>query len=618
MSIKYDVIVIGAGHAGCEAAIAAAKMGCSILMLTININNIADMPCNPSVGGPGKGHLVREIDALGGMMGQVTDMTHLQMRELNTQKGPAVRALRAQTDKRRYHETMQTKLELESKITLRQGEVVAISPKGNDWIVKLATGLEFTGKTIVLATGTFLRGLIHMGTCSYPSGPHGQHPAVRLAEQMESLGIKFKRFKTGTPARIRWRSLEFQKMQEQPGDTLEQGFSFWLPWKQQEQISCWLTYTNSRTHEIIGENLHRAALFCGTIKGVGPRYCPSIESKLVRFPDRERHQVFIEPEGRNTDEGYVAGLSTSLPEDVQEDFLHSIHGLERVEIVRPGYAIEYDVIPAETLSLTLEMHQLPGIFSAGQINGSSGYEEAAAQGLLAGINAACKARSESPFILRRDEAYIGVLIDDLVNKPGEEPYRIMTSRAEFRLSLRHENSDLRLTDHAYRLGLINDKDYHRFLRKRDRVMKEIERLSGTIVNASSIKSELNGKLSLEDLLKRPDIDLPTIYNMYPPEGVLSSSEKELVANNIKYQGYIRRENEMAQRLQRAEAKKIPMDIEYNKIPNLSAEAIEKLSMVKPISLGQAGRINGVSPADLCALLFYLQRGGEKHDPTVSV
>lgn len=616
IDMLYDVIVIGAGHAGCEAAIAAAKMGCSVMLLTLNLNNIAHMPCNPSVGGPGKGHLVREIDALGGMMGQVADLTHLQMRELNTQKGPAVRALRAQTDKRRYQETMQRLIEEHSRIYLRQGEVIAIEPKGNDWQVILASGIKATGKTLVMATGTFLRGLIHLGTYSYPSGPQGQHPAVRLAESMESLGVHFKRFKTGTPARIRWRSLNFDKMTEQPGDDLNTGFSFWVPWEKKVQVSCWLTYTNDKTHAIIRENLHRAALFCGAIKGVGPRYCPSIESKLIRFPDRERHQVFIEPEGKNTDEGYVAGLSTSLPEDVQEEFLRTIPGLESVEIVRPGYAIEYDVIPAETLSLSLEMHKLPGIFCAGQLNGSSGYEEAAAQGIMAGINAACKARAREPFILRRDEAYIGVLIDDLVNKPGEEPYRIMTSRAEFRLSLRHENADLRLTDHGYALGMISKSDYQKFLMKKERIHAELERLKQTQVDASEIDQTVKGRWSLEELLKRPDIRGEEIYRHYPPDNMIAPEERELVINQIKYQGYIKREKEMAERLQRAEARKIPGTIRYEDVPNLSAEAVEKLSAMRPVSLGQAGRINGISPADLCALLFYLQRGGEHNDPTV--
>lgn len=613
MSIKYDVVIVGAGHAGCEAAIAAAKMGCKVMLLTINLNNIANMPCNPSIGGPGKGHLVREIDALGGMMGRIADRTHLQMRELNTQKGPAVRALRAQTDKRRYQEAMQQTIEAEEKITLRQGEVIALEPQGDDWRVILSSGIKIVSKTIVLATGTFLRGVIHLGNYSCASGPLGQHAAVHLAEQMETLGVHFKRFKTGTPARIRWRSLDFSKMMEQPGDELNHGFSFWNEWKPYDQISCWLTYTNEKTHEIINNNLHRAALFCGTIKGVGPRYCPSIESKLVRFPDRERHQVFIEPEGRNTDEAYAAGLSTSLPEDVQEEFLRTIPGLENVEVVRPGYAIEYDVIPAETLSLTLEMSLLPGIFSAGQINGSSGYEEAAAQGIIAGINAACKVKSFKPLVLRRDEAYIGVLIDDLVNKPGDEPYRIMTSRAEFRLSLRHENADFRLADYASSFGLINRAEYERFEKRREAVENEITRLKNTIIDLTEINPESNGRFSLEEILKRPEIDAETLYQNYPSDIIKIPIEKELVVNSIRYQGYIKRENEMAQRLQRAEARSIPKGIDYQKVPNLSAEAVEKLSAMRPLSLGQAGRINGISPADMCALMFYLQRKENQND-----
>lgn len=612
MVIDFDVIVIGAGHAGCEAALAASKMGCSVLMLTVNLNNLAFMPCNPSVGGPGKGNLVREIDALGGAMGKVADLSHIQIRELNTQKGPAVRALRAQTDKRQYQMIMQRLVEEQPGIYLRQGEAIAIEPGDTAWYVKTCSGMNYTGSSIILATGTFLRGQVHLGLYSFPSGPQGQHPAILLAESLEHLGVHFKRFKTGTPARIRLRSLDFSKMSEQPGDILSHGFSFWQPWKAVTPLSCWLTYTNERTHEIIRDNLHQAAMFTGAIKGVGPRYCPSIESKIVRFPDRDRHQVFIEPEGENTDEGYVAGLSTSLPEDIQEQFLRTIPGLENVEIVRPGYAIEYDVLPAESLTSTLEINNLPGIFSAGQMNGSSGYEEAAAQGLIAGINAACYSLGKKPLVLSRDEAYIGVLIDDLVTKSSDEPYRIMTSRAEFRISLRQENADIRLAHYGFEYGLLSESDYRRYEQRFTSIESEIIRLRSTKILSNNILDQsINEKISLEDLLKRPEIHYEQILAIEPPEETLSDDVIDSVVNRIKYQGYIDRETEMAERIRRTESKHIPKTIDYDQVMNLSSEAREKLSKFRPDSLGQAGRISGVSPADICALLFYLQRKGER-------
>src|SRR5690554_3921179 len=434
----FDVIVVGAGHAGCEAANATAKMGFQTMLLTMNFNNIAFMPCNPSIGGPGKGHLVREIDALGGLMGRVTDLSQLQIRALNTQKGPAVRALRAQTDKRKYQETMQRYMEKEKNITLKQGEVISLKREGDHWRIILATGVQYETSALIVATGTFLRGHVHIGLHSFPSGPQGQHPSNQLSACFQAEGLSFRRFKTGTPARVRKRSLDFSALIEQAGERLPYGFSFWLPWENKEQVSCWLTYTNNKTHQIIKKNLNRAALFSGAIKGVGPRYCPSIESKLINFPQKERHQVFIEPEARYTDEMYVSGASTSLDEEIQDIFLRTIPGLENVEIVRPGYAIEYDVIPSNLLTPSLALKDWPGVFFAGQINGSSGYEEAAAQGIMAGINAGLYLKGEPPFILRRDQAYIGVLIDDLVTKETLEPYRIMTSRAEFRLSRSEE------------------------------------------------------------------------------------------------------------------------------------------------------------------------------------
>jgi tRNA uridine 5-carboxymethylaminomethyl modification enzyme len=594
-------------------------MGCRVLLLTININNVAFMPCNPSIGGPGKGNLVREIDALGGAMGRVADLSHIQIRELNTQKGPAVRALRAQSDKRRYQEIMLHLLEQNPLIHLRQAEATEIMPKGSSWMIKTSSSLEFIGKTIVIATGTFLRGHVHIGEISFPSGPQGQHPAIHLAESMEKLGILFKRYKTGTPARIRMRSLNYQKMTEQPGDELYHGFSFWIPWHLNHAKSCWLTYTNEKTHEIIYKNLHRAAMFSGAITGVGPRYCPSIESKLTRFPDRERHQVFIEPEGTNTDEGYVAGLSTSLPEDVQEEFLRTIPGMENVEIVRPGYAIEYDALPAELLSSTLEIKKLPGIYSAGQLNGSSGYEEAAAQGLMAGINAACRVLNEEPLVLKRNEAYIGVLIDDLVTKSSEEPYRIMTSRAEFRISLRHENADIRLAKYGLAYGLLNEDEKYIFQKRNDAIEAELKRLQKTKVQASTIiEREHTEKISLAEILRRPEIDYQQVIQSYPSETDLSQDVIDSVVNIIKYQGYIERENEIAQRIAHTETKRIPDDINYFEVDNLSSEAREKLIKFKPDTLGQAGRISGISPADICSLLFYLHRKGRgKDDQSVS-
>lgn len=614
VSPYYDVIVIGAGHAGCEAALAAAKMGCHVIILTINLQNIAFMPCNPSLGGPGKGHLVREIDALGGVMGQVSDQTYLQIRELNTQKGPAVRALRTQNDKNKYQFYMRHLLEAHERITIRQGEVVEIAAAGECWKVVLATGIVLQGKSVVIASGTFLRGQIHIGTYNFPSGPQGQHPAVKLAQSLESLGLTLRRFKTGTPARIRWRSLDFSKMTEQPGDDLNHGFSYWHPWEKRPAMSCWLTYTNEQTHAIIRENIHRAAMYCGSITGPGPRYCPSIESKLVRFPQRERHQVFIEPEGADVDEAYIAGLSSSLPEDVQDAFIRTVPGLENVEVVRPGYAIEYDVLPVHSLSLTLELNKLPRIYCAGQINGSSGYEEAAAQGLIAGINAACSVLGKEPFTLRRDEAYMGVLIDDLVNKENEEPYRIMTSRAEFRLSLREENADLRLADYGYKLGLLSEEEYSMFTLKRDRILEELRLMESSRVNPGRLMGEeTTAKCSVADLLRRPQLEVEQVLTAFPPVKVQGPEELSNVINTIRYEGYIKREKEMAERLVRAEAKKIPSALDYQQVPNLSSEAREKLEQIRPLSLGQAGRISGVSPADISALLFYLQRRGGAND-----
>ncbi|NLY90561.1 MAG: tRNA uridine-5-carboxymethylaminomethyl(34) synthesis enzyme MnmG [Firmicutes bacterium] len=617
MQHSFDVAVIGAGHAGCEAANATAKMGFRTLLLTINFNNIAFMPCNPSVGGPGKGNLVREVDALGGLIGRNTDLAHLQIRALNTNKGPAVRALRAQTDKQLYQRLMQNYLERQPLISIRQGEVIALDRIKDHWRLTLSTGVKYEVAAVVIATGTFLRGKVHIGQLSFPSGPQGQHPAIAFGEYLETLGVKFKRFKTGTPARVRRRSLNFAAMIEQPGDHLAYGFSHWVPWAPREPVSCWLTYTNEQTHEIIRKNLHLAPMYCGAITGIGTRYCPAIENKVVNFPHRERHQVFIEPEGLNTDEMYVAGLSSSLPEEIQDQFLRTVPGLEEVEIVRPGYAIEYDVIAPEQLSASLQIREWPGVFSAGQINGTSGYEEAAAQGIIAGINAGLYLKGESPFVLRRDEAYIGVLIDDLVTKENNEPYRIMTSRAEFRLSLRQENADLRLTDYAYRFKLISDEEYDRFQAKRQRILAKLSYLEQNQLLPDSKESralqEITGitiqqKISLKQLLKMPAVKLSALWDVIAPEkGCLL--EDEVVENYVKYEGYLEREAKMAARLRKMEEKKLPEDLDYMAVPNLSSEAREKLNKFRPATLGQAGRISGISPADLSTLLIWLTGSG---------
>ncbi|HBG16586.1 MAG TPA: tRNA uridine-5-carboxymethylaminomethyl(34) synthesis enzyme MnmG [Firmicutes bacterium] len=620
MKKNYDVAVIGAGHAGCEAANAVAKMGFTTLLLTLNFNNIAFMPCNPSVGGPGKGNLVREIDALGGLIGRNTDQSHLQMRALNTQKGPAVRALRAQTDKHLYQQLMQYYLERQPLISIRQGEVSMLKRIKNHWRVTLNTGVCYEVPVVIIATGTFLRGKVHVGLLSYSSGPQGQHPSIALAENLEAQGIRFKRFKTGTPARVRKRSLDFSRMIEQPGDGVTHGFSHWLPWEPKKPISCWLTYTNEKTHQIIKNNLHLAPMYCGAITGIGTRYCPSIEGKVVTFPQRDRHQVFIEPEGLNTDEMYVAGLSSSLPEEIQDEFMRTVPGLEEVEMVRPGYAIEYDVVAPDQLLTSLQIREWPGLFCAGQINGTSGYEEAAAQGIVAGINAGLYLKGEEPFVLQRNEAYIGVLIDDLVTKENNEPYRIMTSRAEFRLSLRQENADLRLADYGYKFKLLSDQEYQTFMEKKEKINNKLSFLETTYllpgsVEADQLKKETGvdilQKTSLRQSLKMPEIQLTVLWKTFNQQSNQTTEEDEVVENLIKYQGYLEREAKMAERLQKTENKKIPSDFDYFSVPNLSFEAREKLNKFRPETMGQASRISGVSPADLSALLIWMTRSRKK-------
>jgi tRNA uridine 5-carboxymethylaminomethyl modification enzyme len=616
MEQSYDLIVVGAGHAGCEAAIAATKMGCRTLLFTINYNNIAFMPCNPSIGGPAKGHLVREIDALGGVMGRIIDRTYLQMRMLNTQKGPAVWALRAQADKSLYQRTMLTELERLSGLTIRQAEVaeLILDKQGVCTGVKTRTGMEYEAQAVILATGTFLQGRIFIGDLNFASGPMGQLPANFLSEYLKRIGIPLRRFKTGTPARVRRRSLDFTQMTPQPGGFTEHGFSFWEPWQVRPEQLCWLTYTQPQTHQIIRDHLTEAALYTGQITGVGPRYCPSIESKLIQFPDKEHHQVFIEPEGAVTDEMYLAGLSTSLPEYVQELFLRTIPGLENLEIVRPGYAIEYDAIPGDQLKFSLELKQVAGLFSAGQLNGSSGYEEAAAQGLIAGINAALKIQGKEALVLKRSEGYIGVLIDDLVTKESLEPYRVLTSRAEYRLTLRSDNADERLTPYGIALGLIDESEKRKFMAKGERIRELGNVFQNTWLNPDTVVRQVfneagltvpKNRFSIAELLKRPDVQ-PKLVARLLPEIIINETDANEVAIRFKYQGYLAKEKDQVQKLLDLENKKIPPKLDYNQVTNLAREAREKLLKYQPATLGQASRISGINPADLTALLFYLE------------
>ncbi|NPV53126.1 MAG: tRNA uridine-5-carboxymethylaminomethyl(34) synthesis enzyme MnmG [Firmicutes bacterium] len=608
MMENYDVIVIGTGHAGAEAALAAARMGCRTLALSLNIDNTGLMACNPSIGGPAKAQLVREIDALGGEMGRNIDKTYLQIRMLNTKKGPAVHSLRAQADKKRYQAALKQVLERQEGLDLRQGVVDEILLRGSRVIgVRTSTGIEYGAKAVILTTGTYLGGRVHIGMINYPSGPQGQHPALKLSEWLRSTGFEVMRFKTGTPPRVFKRSVDFSRMLIQPGEILNMGFSHETERTRADQVPCWLTYTTGRTHEIIMDNLDRAPLYTGAIKGRGPRYCPSIESKVVEFPEKERHQVFLEPEGLETEEMYVSGMSTSLPEDVQVEMLHSVPGLENARMARPGYAIEYDCIAPTQLEPSLEVRGMDGLFCAGQINGTSGYEEAAAQGLIAGINAALLVKGLEPVILDRSEAYIGVLIDDLVTKGTAEPYRMMTSRAEYRLLLRQNNADLRLTERGYRLGLISQERYDRFCRRRDAIRDEIRRLESTSGPVAG--------MTLADLLKRPGFtytDLEPIDKRRSsrlPADVIAEVEIEL-----KYAGYIKKEQEQVERFHRLEGKKIPEGLDYSALSGLSAEAREKLSRIRPLSLGQASRISGVSPSDVSVLMIHLEsmrRGAER-------
>lgn len=614
----FDVIVVGAGHAGVEAGLASGRMGAKTLMLTINLDMIAFMPCNPSVGGPAKGVVVREIDALGGEMGRNTDKTYIQMRMLNTGKGPAVRALRAQADKWDYQHEMKHTIEKEENITLRQGLVDRLVIE--DGVCKgviTNSGAIYYAKTVVITTGTFSRGEIIVGELRYSSGPNNQQPSVKLSEHLEELGFELRRFKTGTPPRVKSSTIDYSKTEEQPGDDHPRAFSFDTVEMMLEQLPCWLTYTNETTHEIIQANLHRSPMFTATKKGTGARYCPSIEDKIVRFSDKPRHQIFLEPEGKNTEEVYVQGLSTSLPEEVQREMLRTIPGLENVEMMRVGYAIEYDAVMPDQLWPSLETKLVEGLFTAGQINGTSGYEEAAGQGLMAGINAARKVFEKEPVILGRDQAYIGVLIDDLVTKGTEEPYRLLTSRAEYRLLLRHDNADLRLTEIGHEIGLISDERYERFLAKQSAIEAEKERLQKTRIKPTAEvqamlkeigSGELKDGILAADLLRRPEITYDKIAQIVSRETFVTDEIAEQVEIQIKYEGYIQKSNLQVEKMKRMEDKKIPENIDYDAISGLATEALEKLKKIEPLSIAQASRISGVNPADISILLVYIEQG----------
>ena len=614
---EYDIIVIGAGHAGCEAGLAAARMGKKTLMFSINLEAVAMMPCNPSIGGTGKGHLVREIDALGGEMAKNTDKTFIQSKMLNTAKGPAVHSLRAQSDKNLYHIEMKKTIENQINLDMKQGEVIdIIVENGKVCGVITMTNAIYRAKAVIIATGTFLRGKIFIGSSNFPSGPNGLSPSIELANNLKKHGIELRRFKTGTPARALGRSLDYSKMIEQNGDSKIVPFSFMNDAIEKEQVPCWLTYTNEKTHEIIRKNFHRSALFGGQIEGIGPRYCPSIEDKVNRFADKNRHQLFIEPEGLDTDEVYIQGMSSSLPEDVQNDFYKTIAGLENLKIVRSAYAIEYDSIDPQKIKTNLESRQIENLFCAGQFNGSSGYEEAAAQGLMAGINAVLKISGKNPFVLDRSEAYIGVLIDDLVTKGTNEPYRIMTSRAEYRLVLRQDNADLRLTEKSHEIGLASEERYTKFLKKKESVEKELKRLSEKILMPKEVNdflekynsTPLQNKISMAELLKRPEITYEHLAevddNSRPNLTFHAINQLEV---QIKYEGYIIKQLQQIGRFKKMESRKLDEAFDYNQVEGLRIEATQKLNKLKPISLGQASRISGVSPADINVLVVYLEK-----------
>lgn len=620
---QYDVVVVGAGHAGCEAALAASRLGCKTILFSINLDSIANMPCNPSVGGTGKGHLVREIDALGGEMGKTIDKTFIQSRMLNTGKGPAVYSLRAQADRRAYQMEMKRTLEEQENLDIKQAEITEILVEnGKIKGVKTHIGSVYETKAVVVTTGTYLKGKIIIGDVSYEGGPDGLFPARELSDSLKRLGVELMRFKTGTPARVNRRSIDFSKMEEQPGDDMIIPFSFETDELKKAQVSCWLTYTNEETHRIIRDNLHRSPLYGGMIEGVGPRYCPSIEDKVVRFADKERHQIFIEPMGLNTEEMYVQGMSTSLPEDVQLKMYRTLPGLENVKIMRTAYAIEYDCIDPLQLNPSLELKAINGLFFAGQVNGSSGYEEAAAQGLVAGVNSAQYLNGKEYLILGRADAYIGVLIDDLVTKGTKEPYRMMTSRAEYRLLLRQDNADMRLMEKGWKIGLVSEERHKKLLSKRQNIENEINRLESVIVPPSErvnsiLEREGTTKIKtgarLGDLLRRPEISYKIVQELEEKETTLSRSEAEQVEVQLKYEGYIKKQQQQAQQMLKLENKKIPDGIVYEEIKGLSLEARQKLTKIKPVSIGQASRISGVSPADISVLMVFIEQFSRKNN-----
>lgn len=614
---KYDVVVIGAGHAGCEAALAAARMGCSTLICTISLDSVALMPCNPNIGGTAKGHLVREIDALGGEMGIAIDHTFIQSKMLNTSKGPAVQSLRAQADKKRYSEYMKHVLEKEQNITIRQLEVIQIDIENNRVKgILTKNGAYFYTKSIILATGTYLKGKVIIGDVSYSSGPSGLFPADDLSQSLLDAGISLRRFKTGTPARVNRKTIDFSKVAEQKGDEKIVPFSFMSKDIDKKQALCYLTYTNEKTHDVIRKNIYRSPLYNGSIEGVGPRYCPSIEDKVMRFPDKKQHQVFIEPEGENTEEMYIGGMSSSLPEDVQIDMYRTVPGLEKAEIMRTAYAIEYDCIDPTQLKLTLEFKSIDGLYGAGQVNGSSGYEEAASQGIMAGINAALKIKGKEPLILKRSDAYIGVLIDDLVTKGTNEPYRMMTSRAEYRLLLRQDNADLRLTKIGYDIGLASEERYQKFIARENSINNEIERIKSLqITNKPEVNkfllsvnsTEMKKPMSFYELIKRPEIDYFIIEPLDKERPELSYDVKKEVNIVSKYEGYIEKQTEQVNQFKKYENRLIPDEIDYYNVRGLRIEAMQKLTKIKPLNVGQASRISGVSPADISVLLIYMER-----------